>query len=67
MKWFIQISLALKYLHDHYVLHRDIKTANVFLTTRDEVKLGDFGISTVLQNTIAFTKTVCGTPYYFSP
>ncbi|ESL07536.1 serine/threonine protein kinase [Trypanosoma rangeli SC58] len=67
MFWFLQICMALKYLHDNHILHRDLKTANVFLTSRNVVKLGDFGISTVLQNTMACAKTVCGTPYYFSP
>ncbi|RNF12496.1 putative protein kinase [Trypanosoma conorhini] len=67
MFWFLQICMALKYLHDNHILHRDLKTANIFLTSRNVVKLGDFGISTVLQNTMACAKTVCGTPYYFSP
>ncbi|CAD2218647.1 hypothetical protein AGDE_05387 [Angomonas deanei] len=67
MFWFLQICMALKYLHDNHILHRDLKTANVFLTSKNVVKLGDFGISTVLQNTMACAKTVCGTPYYFSP
>ena len=67
MFWFLQITLALKYLHDNHILHRDLKTANIFLTSKNVVKLGDFGISTVLQNTMACAKTVCGTPYYFSP
>jgi NIMA (never in mitosis gene a)-related kinase len=43
--------MALKFLHDKHILHRDLKTANVFLTSKNVVKLGDFGISTVLQNT----------------
>jgi serine/threonine protein kinase len=67
MFWFLQIAMALKFLHDKHILHRDLKTANVFLTSKNVVKLGDFGISTVLQNTVACAKTVCGTPYYFSP
>jgi tRNA A-37 threonylcarbamoyl transferase component Bud32 len=67
MFWFLQIAMALKFLHDKRILHRDLKTANVFLTSKNVVKLGDFGISTVLQNTMACAKTVCGTPYYFSP
>lgn len=67
MFWFLQICMALKYLHDNHILHRDLKTANIFLTSKNVVKLGDFGISTVLQNTLACARTVCGTPYYFSP
>lgn len=67
MFWFLQICMALKYLHDNHILHRDLKTANIFLTSKNVVKLGDFGISTVLQTSMACAKTVCGTPYYFSP
>ncbi|KAJ9440304.1 putative serine/threonine-protein kinase A [Diplonema papillatum] len=67
MMWFLQICMALKHLHDNHILHRDLKTANIFLTSKNVVKLGDFGISTVLNNTMAVAYTVCGTPYYFSP
>eukprot|EP01062_Namystynia_karyoxenos_P058876 TRINITY_DN50328_c0_g1_i1.p1 TRINITY_DN50328_c0_g1~~TRINITY_DN50328_c0_g1_i1.p1 ORF type:complete len:541 (+),score=193.87 TRINITY_DN50328_c0_g1_i1:88-1623(+) len=67
MMWFLQICMAIKHLHDHHIVHRDLKTANIFLTTKNVVKIGDFGISTVLNNTVAVANTVCGTPYYFSP
>jgi NIMA (never in mitosis gene a)-related kinase len=68
----LQIASAIKYLHERKILHRDLKAGNVFLSRRREggplvVKLGDFGIATVLRNTHALAKTVCGTPYYFSP
>eukprot|EP00668_Euglena_longa_P001869 GGOE01002190.1.p1 GENE.GGOE01002190.1~~GGOE01002190.1.p1 ORF type:complete len:559 (-),score=166.34 GGOE01002190.1:456-2075(-) len=67
MAWFLQLCLALKYLHDRKVLHRDLKSGNVFLTRGGIVKLGDFGLATTLANTVANAQTVCGTPYYFSP
>lgn len=69
---FVQMAQAVRYLHERRILHRDLKAQNVFLMQKDAggpliVKLGDFGISTVLRNTLALAKTVCGTPYYFSP
>eukprot|EP00002_Diphylleia_rotans_P014371 TRINITY_DN279_c0_g2_i2.p1 TRINITY_DN279_c0_g2~~TRINITY_DN279_c0_g2_i2.p1 ORF type:complete len:631 (+),score=140.38 TRINITY_DN279_c0_g2_i2:35-1927(+) len=67
LDWFVQICLALKHMHDKKVLHRDIKTQNIFLTSTNMVKLGDFGISRVLRNTLECAKTAVGTPYYLSP
>jgi NIMA (never in mitosis gene a)-related kinase 1/4/5 len=59
--------LALEYVHGRKVLHRDLKTQNIFLTGNNTVKLGDFGISKVLENTNRAAMTVVGTPYYMSP
>lgn len=67
LHYFSQICLALLHLHDKRILHRDLKSQNVFLTADGIVKLGDFGISTVLRSTYELKRTVCGTPYYFSP
>eukprot|EP00667_Euglena_gracilis_P007680 EG_transcript_7754 len=67
LHYFVQLCLALHHLHSQRVLHRDLKAANVFLTKDNVVKLGDFGISTVLQHTMSMAHTKCGTPYYFSP
>ncbi|GET88423.1 protein kinase, putative [Leishmania tarentolae] len=67
LRFFGQICLALSYMHERRILHRDLKTQNVFLTKDGVVKVGDFGISTVLRNTYELKHTICGTPYYFSP
>nr|XP_055071896.1 serine/threonine-protein kinase Nek5 [Misgurnus anguillicaudatus]XP_055071897.1 serine/threonine-protein kinase Nek5 [Misgurnus anguillicaudatus]XP_055071898.1 serine/threonine-protein kinase Nek5 [Misgurnus anguillicaudatus]XP_055071899.1 serine/threonine-protein kinase Nek5 [Misgurnus anguillicaudatus]XP_055071900.1 serine/threonine-protein kinase Nek5 [Misgurnus anguillicaudatus]XP_055071901.1 serine/threonine-protein kinase Nek5 [Misgurnus anguillicaudatus]XP_055071904.1 serine/threoni len=66
--WFVQICLGLKHIHDRKVLHRDIKTQNIFLTDGGlKVKLGDFGIARMLNSTMELARTCVGTPYYLSP
>lgn len=70
LQWFTQLSLALKYVHDKSILHRDIKSQNVLLTGKDgraNAKLADFGISRFLEGPNALARTVVGTPYYLSP
>lgn len=67
LDWLVQMCLALKYCHDRKLLHRDIKTQNIFLTADNRIKIGDFGIARVLQNTLDYAKTVVGTPYFMSP
>jgi len=67
LRWFTEAALALKYMHDKHVLHRDLKSQNLFLTSLDRLRVGDFGISKVLDNTAAFARTAIGTPYYLSP
>ena len=67
MQWFVQLCLALEYIHKRKILHRDLKSQNVFLTKNNTLKLGDFGISKVLENTNDQALTVQGTPYYMSP
>lgn len=51
LNWFLQIMFALEFVHRKKILHRDIKTSNIFLRANGTVKLGDFGISRVLENT----------------
>ncbi len=66
-KLFIQICLGLYYLHQHKILHRDIKTKNIFLNEDYSVKIGDLGIAKILENTSSYAHTFIGTPYYLSP
>ncbi|CAE7256440.1 NEK4 [Symbiodinium microadriaticum] len=68
MHYFVQILQALQYIHGERILHRDLKTSNLFLMkSKSVVKLGDFGISRVLEGSIEAAITVVGTPYYMSP
>ena len=63
---FIQISLGLYYIHSKKILHRDIKTLNIFLTKDLSGKIGDLGVAKVLEGT-NHAITFIGTPYYVSP
>jgi len=57
----------LKFIHTHKILHRDLKTSNLFLCSNGVVKIGDFGISRILHGTLESAETIVGTPYYMSP
>ena len=76
--WLIQLSLALEYLHNKNILHRDLKLQNVFLSrpikefnadgsAKFFVKLGDFGVAKQLENRASLTTTQIGTPFNMSP
>lgn len=49
------------------ILHRDLKPGNIFLDSNKNVKLGDFGLSRVMNQDSIFAYTHVGTPYYMSP
>lgn len=66
MDWFVQLVLAVHYMHTRRVLHRDLKTRNIFLK-KNMIKIGDFGISRILMGTTDLASTFTGTPYYMSP
>lgn len=62
-----QICAAVKYLHSHRVIHRDLKLGNLFLNDKMEVKIGDFGLATKLEFDGERKRTICGTPNYIAP
>ncbi|CAG9580297.1 putative protein kinase [Leishmania major strain Friedlin] len=68
--YFVQLLLALHHISARRMIHRDIKSANVLLTSRGFLKLGDFGFSQKYESTVSsetIAGTFLGTPYYLSP
>eukprot|EP00002_Diphylleia_rotans_P031425 TRINITY_DN6527_c0_g1_i1.p1 TRINITY_DN6527_c0_g1~~TRINITY_DN6527_c0_g1_i1.p1 ORF type:complete len:1021 (-),score=183.21 TRINITY_DN6527_c0_g1_i1:528-3590(-) len=66
MSWITQLVMALEYLHKKNIIHRDLKSQNVFLMKNGMVKLGDFGVAKTISSTV-LARTMVGTPYYLSP
>src|SRR5215469_6064781 len=69
-RYIIQTCGAVKYLHHRNIIHRDLKTGNLFLDKAMNVKVGDFGLAAMLvsKNDIGARRTtMCGTPNYLAP
>ena len=64
---FAQVCLGVKHCHENKVLHRDIKSQNIFLTQTGLVKLGDFGASRIIELSRDLADTIIGTKYAMAP
>lgn len=67
LQWFVQLCMGVQHIHSKRVLHRDIKSKNIFLTQHGQIKLGDFGSARLLTSPKALACTYVGTPYYVPP
>eukprot|EP00193_Tetraselmis_chui_P011103 CAMPEP_0177789974 /NCGR_PEP_ID=MMETSP0491_2-20121128/23074_1 /TAXON_ID=63592 /ORGANISM="Tetraselmis chuii, Strain PLY429" /LENGTH=525 /DNA_ID=CAMNT_0019311951 /DNA_START=521 /DNA_END=2099 /DNA_ORIENTATION=- len=63
----IQVTMGLHHMHSKRILHRDVKSLNIFLDANYNVKIGDMGISKIMGTMTNFASTLVGTPYYLSP
>ena len=61
--FFIQAWIGMQYLHTRKILHRDIKTINLFLTKDEQIKIGDLGVAKTMKG-INFAHTLVGTPLF---
>eukprot|EP01147_Barroeca_monosierra_P001697 gene1697-4821_t len=66
-KWFGQMVEALNFVHSKSVIHRDLKPSNIFMTNDLDIRLGDFGVATVMEGTKTKTRTTVGTMNYMAP
>jgi serine/threonine protein kinase len=62
-----QTAKALDYAHEHKVVHRDVKPANILITPAKEVRVTDFGIAKTEVSELTLAGTILGTPDYMSP
>jgi tetratricopeptide (TPR) repeat protein len=63
----IQIAAGLQYAHDQRIVHRDIKTGNLFFTKDRTVKIMDFGLAKTIEEVRKSSTMIGGTPYFMAP
>lgn len=67
MFYIYDLVMALQYLHQRRVIHRDLKLGNLFLDEEMRLKVGDFGLAAQLEHDGEKKRTICGTPNYIAP
>ena len=65
--FFQQITKGTAYIHNKKILHRDLKPSNIFLSSDQQLKIGDFGIAKSQNNTLSMAKSIVGTDTYIAP
>ena len=65
--YFIQILLAIEYLHSNFILYRDLKPENILIDWEGNVKIVDFGLSKKVSSIREKTYSYCGSAEYMAP
>eukprot|EP01051_Picozoa_sp_SAG22_P005451 SAG22_NODE_323_length_12378_cov_19.294975_4_plen_403_part_01 len=66
-RYLLQILLGVQHAHSKHIVHRDLKTANIFLSVDDFIKIGDLGVARFMSTQTSMAETIVGTPFYMSP
>lgn len=62
-----ELAVALKYVHEAGVIHRDIKCGNILISEEGQLQLCDFGVAGIMENETAKRSTIIGTPFWMAP
>ncbi|KAI4738120.1 kinase-like protein [Aureobasidium sp. EXF-12298] len=62
-----ELAVALKYVHDAGVIHRDVKCGNVLISEDGQVQLCDFGVAAIIETEASKRSTIIGTPFWMPP
>ncbi|CAO1431240.1 unnamed protein product [Diamesa serratosioi] len=65
--YFMDIVVGLRYLHQRNITHRDLKPENILVDNNHRLKIADFGISSILENSMGMNQTCIGTLGYMAP
>ncbi|KAL1296691.1 hypothetical protein AAFC00_000167 [Neodothiora populina] len=62
-----ELAVALKYVHEAGVIHRDVKCGNILISEQGDVQLCDFGVAGVMEGQTSKRSTIIGTPFWMPP